>query len=262
MDLPLSYQFITVNYGSQPLKIRYVEMGQGDPILFLHGWGTGLYTFLGLMDLMKQDGRLVAIDFPGFGESETPQDVWGTEEYAEFVVQMAAQLGIKQCPIVSHSFGGRVSMRIALQQPAFVSKLVMVAAAGIKRKQPILKTMRIKPIQILAKTAAAILPSTLGLTVKQKLYSLIASSDYLQSGALKNIFVKVVNEDMKELLPQIAIPTLLLYGSDDVTTPPEVGKMLHDGIPNSHYLEFPGFDHNSILDRGRHQICHQIQQWL
>lgn len=262
MSSTLSYQFVRVNYGSHPLQVRYVEMGQGDPILFLHGWGTGLYTFLGMMELMQGDGRLVALDFPGFGESEVPHDVWGTEEYAAFTVQFAKQLGIERCTLISHSFGGRVSMRMALQQPQLVTNMAMIAAAGIKRQQSFFKKMRIRTIQTLAKTAGAMLPSFIGMPIKQKLYSLIASPDYLQAGALKNIFVKVVNEDMKDVLPTISVPTLLLYGSDDAMTPPEVGKLLRDGISNSSYIEFPGFDHNTILERGRHQVCHQIQQWL
>lgn len=262
MNTPLSYQTIDVTCFSQTLKVRYVETGVGKPLLFLHGWGTGLYTFFGLMDSLSATHKVIALDFPGFGESTLPTDVWGTPEYAEFTLAFARTLGIHQCDLISHSFGGRVAMRLAILAPEFAGRMVLIASAGIKRPQPLLKKLRIQTIQTLAKTAGSFLPSMIGKPLKQKLYFLIASPDYLQAGELKNIFVRVVNEDMKELLPQIQTPILLIYGSGDVMTPPQVGQILQDGLLHSRYIELPGFDHNSILDRGRHQVCHHIQQWL
>ncbi len=262
MNSPIHFQNITVPCRGSSQTIRYVDRGQGKPILFLHGWATGLYTFLPLMELLANQYRLIALDFPGFGESEIPGDVWGTADYAECTLAFAKSLAIDNAVVVSHSFGGRVSMRMALIEPSLIKGMVLIAAAGIKRPRPFWKKARIQTIQTLAKTARAVLPAFLGKPVQQSLYSLIASVDYQQAGEMRKIFVRVVNEDMKDVLPQIKTPSLLIYGSEDEMTPPVVGKMIQDGLPDSRYIELPGFDHNSILDRGRHQVCHQIVNWL
>src|SRR5690606_23024974 len=94
------------------------------------------------------------------------------------------------------------------------------------------------------------------------LYSRIASRDYQNAGELRPILVKVVNEDLSDLLPSIQVPALLLYGSDDTETPPSVGQRIAELLPNATYVELPGFDHLTILDRGRHQIEHQIRHFV
>ena len=79
---------------------------------------------------------------------------------------------------------------------------------------------------------------------------------------MRETFVKVVNEDLEPLLPSIQTPVLLLYGDGDAETPPEFGRRMEKLLADAHYVELPGFDHYSILTRGRHQLEHNITAFL
>jgi pimeloyl-ACP methyl ester carboxylesterase len=90
------------------------------------------------------------------------------------------------------------------------------------------------------------------------------SPDYIESRkiGMRDIFIKTVQEDQSAKLKRIDCPTTLIYGSQDIETPPEIGMRLKDLIPNSSYIECPEFDHHSILSRGRHQLALTLREVL
>ena len=253
---------VEVKCGDQSLRIRYVDFGEGMPLLYLHGWGCDYTIFYPLMEQLEAVGRHIALDFPGFGESKMPLAVWGTEDYADCVLQVMRELGLGPCIVVGHSFGCRVAARSAKRAKERMAGMVWIAAAGIKRKTPWRRRMKIKTIRATARWAERCLPGDWGRRIKDHLYRRIASRDYLSAGDLRPIFVRVVNEDLTGLLPDIRVPTLLIYGSDDRETPPDVGRRLHELLAGSKYIEIPGFDHFSILDRGKFQVGAQIRRFL
>ncbi len=261
-DALIQSKTITIPQGDATLSIQYRETGTGFPLIYLHGWGLDSASFIPYIESLNDSGRHIAIDLPGFGASDRPQDAWGTEEYADFVIEFLQRLGIESCLVVGHSFGGRIAIRMARRGGNLLRGMILIASAGLKRKVPWRKRLRIKSIQTLARFARRILPGTTGEAVKQRLYNTIASRDYKQAGEMRAIFVRVVSEDLTPLLPDIKIPALLIWGAEDQETPPSLGQCMHKLLPNSVYIELPGFDHHSILDRGRHQAGYQIRKFI
>jgi pimeloyl-ACP methyl ester carboxylesterase len=252
---------ITSLWGKENLQVKYLDIGQGAPILYLHGWGQNQRAFFPLIESLSNSYRHIILDFPGFGQSTQPSETWGVSEYADFVHGFIQHLGLSSCAIVGHSFGGRVGLRLACQHPECASGLFLIASAGLRGRAPFLRRMRISAIRSLARIAQRCLP-LIGEKIKQALYSRIASRDYQQAGSMRAIFVKVVTDDLRDILPQIHCPVSFLYGANDTEAPPEMGKEMHALLPNSTYLELPGFDHYSILTRGRHQVGHQLNNFL
>lgn len=114
-------------------RVFFEDRGEGDVIIFLHGWGCDHSIFDAITDRMKDQYRVVALDFPGFGESEEPDSVWGVEEYTEFFEAFCKGRGF-DCPsLVAHSFGGRVAILFASRND--VRKMVLTDAAGIKPRR-------------------------------------------------------------------------------------------------------------------------------
>ncbi len=253
---------ISLPWGNHSLDIRYIDFGKGSVNLYLHGWGQNHGAFLPLIDALKDQGRHVALDFPGFGDSSFPPDVWGVSDYAHFVQKFIRHMEWESCFLITHSFGGRVALRFANQWPDQVHGLFLIAAAGLPNPIPFRKRIRIQTIRTLARSAQRWIPGTLGEKIKQSLYDKIASRDYKQAGVLRPIFVKVVNDDVSDILPAIPCPVTLLYGSEDTETPPSIGYRMQQRLPHAQYIEIPGFDHYSILTRGRHQVGHQIRTFL
>lgn len=255
-------QKISCFFENQSIHVRYVDTKEGIPIVYLHGWGTNLDWFNPLKDSLLQCGRHILLDFPGFGESDRPKTVWGTEMYATFVYRFLEQLEIQQCIVIGHSFGGRVAIRLAHRYPNLVKGMVLIASAGLKRELPFLKRLKIKTIRKIANLATTVLPDKLGQNIRNRLYDKIASRDYKQAGEMRPIFVKVVNENLAPLLQEIETPSLLLWGEEDTETPPSVGRQMKDYLKNAKYIELPGFDHYTILSRAHHQAGYQIQQFM
>lgn len=253
---------VAIDWNGSPIPLAYSDIGEGDAHVYLHGWGANRAFFQPLIESLSQSGRHIALDLPGFGESPNPPEPWSTVEYAECVLLLLNKLEIENCVIFGHSFGGRLAIQLASKHPNRCRGLVMIAAAGLRRTVPLFKKIRIRTIQYAARIAKILLPGALGETIKQSLYKKIASRDYLDAGALRETFVKVVNEDLEPLLASIQTPALMLYGEDDSETPPEFGVRMEAQMQNARLVQLPGFDHYSILTRGRHQLEHHIQSFL
>ncbi|MDA8586754.1 alpha/beta hydrolase [Rhodobacteraceae bacterium] len=234
----------------------------GVPIVFAHGWDRNHEDFIPTVELVGDAAPLVLLDLHGFGQTPRPKDDWTTQDYALAIKDfLEAELGITKFMWVGHSFGGRIGLRLASMNQSPVEHLFIVAGAGVKLPQPIMRQIKGKwrSWQFKKKKAAA--------TTEEALIALekaFGSPDYVQSreSGMRDIFVRTVQEDQTAELSRIACPTTLLYGAEDTETPPAVGKALHRGILHATYVECPEFDHLTILSRGRHQLTTLILETL
>lgn len=222
----------------------YERAGSGRPILFLHGWGASCQTFKPLFLKVASHRTAVAPDFPGFGLSPVPPKTWGTEEYAELIKLFLDRLGIKSTDIIAHSFGARVALVLAKKHPEIVGKMVLTGAAGIRfsKKIPLFKRF----VSKLGKAVGFFGPP--GAWVKGKLYAQIASADYLSAGEMRPVLVRVVNEDLSLILPDIKHGTLLVWGANDFDTTLAAGRAMNAGLVNSSLYVIEGAGHYAFLD--------------
>jgi len=246
------------------LKPNLVQIGDASkpPVVFGHGWGRSYRDFIPVAEALAPVANSYLIDFPGFGDTPRPDETWGTEDYAEHILGfMRAEHGLAHFTWVGHSFGGRVGMRIAAKHHHAINHLVLVASAGVSRTRSSWQKLKGRQRGLEFKFRKAM---AAGDEALQALESKYGSVDYIHSRelGLRDIFVKTVNEDQTEALPQIQCPTTLIYGGHDHETPVEIGEKLAAGIPNASLIVCPHYDHISILDRGRHQIALTIKEKL
>lgn len=251
-----------ISTDNQVIPTSYMERGEGIALLYLHGWGCDHSIFYPMIESLDDVGRQIALDFPGFGGTPLPEGEWGTAEYSEFTQQFIKKMNLERVIMICHSFGGRVAIQLAEKYPELVAGMILISSAGLKRKMPWKRWMKVKSIRTTARFAERVIPGGLGKRIKERLYKMIASKDYQNAGELKKILIKVVSEDLSDRLPNINIPALLIYGDQDTETPPEVGKKIHSLLPNALYVELKGFDHLNILNLGRHQVGHQVRQFI
>jgi 4,5:9,10-diseco-3-hydroxy-5,9,17-trioxoandrosta-1(10),2-diene-4-oate hydrolase len=125
--------------------VNYVEMGSGPPILFVHGLSGLWQNWLENIPDFARDHRVVAVDLPGFGESEMPREKISISGYGRFVDAFMDQIGMEACTLVGNSMGGFVGLECAIKFPHRVERLVLVSAAGLsiehQRNEPLLKAM-------------------------------------------------------------------------------------------------------------------------
>jgi competence ComEA-like helix-hairpin-helix protein len=117
-------------YEYNDLKIAYSVEGEGDAVVFLHGWGCDKSIWKSSVEALRSHFKVVAVDFAGFGSSQEPNSVWGVEEYTSSIEALLRELGIVSPILVGHSFGGRVSILYASRNE--VKKVMLTDAAGVK----------------------------------------------------------------------------------------------------------------------------------
>lgn len=231
------------------LEIYYIVEGKGPSILLLHGWGANIDTMRPIFNLLKDDFKVYAIDFPGFGRSEKPKKVYGVYDYARITKKFIDEIGMKEVILIGHSFGGRVSIVLSSQYKDLIQKMVLVDSAGlIPKRGPkyYLKVYSFKTLRFLYNIFFFWIDEKERM---EKFYRKFGSTDYQDaSGIMRKILVKVVNEDLEPHLKDIEASTLLIWGEKDISTPVYMGEIMEKKIKDSGLVILQGAGHYSYLD--------------
>lgn len=225
--------------------VEYKKEGAGRAVLLLHGWGASLGTFDQLAAHLVKTGHTVyRFDFPGFGASPTPARAWSVGDYAILTAAFIKKLKImKLTAMFGHSFGGRVIIKATATGIVEPEKLVLMGAAGIK--PPTSARKHAYAVVAKAGKVATALPamSKVRESLRGALYRSAGSTDYLLAGAMKDTFVKTINEDLAGYLPHIKTPTLLVWGEHDTETPLADGRRMQQELQHAELVVLPGAGH-------------------
>ena len=234
-------------YNYNGIDVNITIQGTGEPVVLLHGWGCTGEIFKNIAQVLSTAYTTYSFDFPGFGASQEPTAVWGVEEYTRMVEQFAKDNGIERPALVGHSFGGRVSIVYASRNA--VSRVVLVDAAGIKPKRPFKYYWKVYTFKTMKWLCNTFLPKAKAQAIIDKRRKGAGSSDYNNaSPKMRAILSKVVNEDLKHLMPAIKAPTLLFWGNLDTATPLSDAKTMERLIPDAGLVVAHGTGHFSFLE--------------
>ncbi len=231
------------------LNVHLTDSESGSScIILMHGWGCNLTTLASIERVALICGyRVVNIDFPGFGKSDEPQEVWGVEKYTEMLEYLVDQLKLDSPALLGHSFGGRVAILYASRRP--VSKLILVDAAGIKPRRSFNYYRKVYTFKLIKRLLYLLIGKERAEKKLDARRSKAGSSDYASaSPMMRRILSKVVNEDLSARLSLISAPTLLVWGENDTATPLRDAKIMETNIPDAGLVVFPGCGHYSFLD--------------
>lgn len=229
--------------------------------VWAHGWGQSRHALMPLAEALAGQGTHILLDFPGFGDSPAPPDVWDTGDYADATAELlAARPPAGKTIWVGHSFGCRVGMQIAARHPHAVGGLFLIAGAGLPRQRSLAERIRlgarVRSFKALKRAAPV-----LGLDV-EKLRQRFGSTDYASAGEMRAVLAKVVSEDLSDVARQIACPVQLVYGENDTETPPEIGERLSRLIPRAELTVLPRHDHYTVLTTGKHQVLKRLRDFV
>jgi len=222
-----------------------------------------------LGELLSFERPVILVDLPGFGLSPNPPEsgeAWGTEEYAECVVQHLRELGLLRCMLLGTSFGGRTGIRISVKHPQFLSALILLNSHGLRRSRTLTQRAKNFRIKVLRKTIATC-DKVFGTSFYQSWYiPRFASADYRNSRDLRRTLVKTVNEDLTIPARKIATPTFLLWGEEDTETPVEFCgrfKELIPGVTNGgKVVVLPLAGHTFYMGSGAYTAAYHLEPWL
>ena len=228
----------------QNIDLHYEVYGDtGMPVVLLHGWGqnTEMMAFIG--EFLKSHFIVYNIDFPGFGSSAEPPEPWGSVNYCEFLRAFLQQMNVEDPIFIAHSFGCRVAIQYAYKYK--VHRMVLTGAAGIRDERGIDYYLKVYSYKV-GKKILSLKPFE---KLKDKLTANAGSTDYRNaSGVMRGTLVKVVNEDLSDLLPYINVETLLVFGENDDVTPVEKGRKMEKLMPDAALAIFENDDHFAYIN--------------
>lgn len=232
------------------IRIRESIVGEGSPVLMVHGWGasTELLEPLALR-LSRLGHKCYMIDLPGFGESAEPPAPFTIFDYAAFCIAYLDQRQLGSVNYFGHSLGGRIGLILGSDGCNRLRNLALSNSAGIKAeaalhtrmRQSFYKSIRRRLEGIGAKSAAASL---------RDLYNRrFASDDYrAASPVMRQTLVNIVNQDLLAQAGRVAVPTILIWGDADRETPLWMGHTLEVAIPDAALIIHAGAGHYAYLD--------------
>lgn len=215
--------------------------------VFLHGWGCDHKSFMFCHKALKKQSALF-IDFPPFGQSTQTIKDWTIFTYANMVMSICQQLGIRKINLIGHSFGGRISIILSALCKTEVQKVVLVDSAGVKPRRNPSYYLKIWTYKIKKKIGKDV--------------SKYGSCDYLAlSPNMRKIFNNIVNTHLDDFLPFIVAPTLIIFGKNDTTTPVYMAKKMKKKIKDSKLVLLENAGHFSFVDR-RLEFLSEIKAFL
>ncbi len=232
------------------ININYAIQGEGEYVLFLHGWGSNIKLWQGLINAVASKYTALALDMPGFGESDEPKSSWCVDDYVDFVLKFIEQFKPKSLVLVGHSFGGRVIIKMLNRDLPFeVKKIILIDSAGIKPKKSLKQKLKLITYKI-GKWVLSLAPIKKAFpSALENLRKSRGSADYNSATPImRETLVKVVNEDLTHLLPSIKASSLLIWGTLDTATPLSDALLMEKLIPDAGLVRVEGGSHYAFLE--------------
>lgn len=231
------------------IDINYIIEGKGKNVLVLHGWGANIDTILPIVNILKEDFKVFAMDLPGFGKSQIPKEVFDSKDYARIVKGFIDKMKIDKVTLIGHSFGGKISILLGAYYPELIEKIVLIDSAGLIPKRTLKYYLKVYSFKVLRSIYKSIFFWQDNKNKMERFYKRFGSTDYKNAdGIMRRILVKVVNENLRPMLKNIQCPTLLIWGDEDKDTPLYMGKIMENEIDDSGLVVLKGAGHYSYLD--------------
>jgi pimeloyl-ACP methyl ester carboxylesterase len=233
------------------LRVAYERVGAGPVLLLIHGYvGDGASNWWPQIDALSDDFTVIAWDAPGAGRSSDPPDQFGMADYADCLAWFIKRLALGRPHVVGLSFGAALAIEFCRRHPDVPSTLTLVGAyAGWAGSLPE-ATARQRLNQALELSELS--PDSFVDALLPTMFSQETSADAVDSfrsamlafhPAGFRAMARAAAEDLREALPHIEVPTLLVYGSGDLRAPKAVADDLHAAIRGSTLVRLPGAGH-------------------
>jgi pimeloyl-ACP methyl ester carboxylesterase len=247
--------------------VNYCEMGEGGtPIVFVHGLAGCWQNWLENIPHFARSQRVVALDLPGFGDSPMPPWEVTISNYGKLVDEFCRRLNLHSSVLVGNSMGGFISAEVAIAQPQWVDKLVLVSAAGISSVY-----VRRAPAEAIGRLLAAMGPLSTKLReralrrwrLRYALYKNVFHSAHelrpellweFSNGAagapaFMAALTALLGYDHIDRLEEVRVPTLIVWGRNDRVIPAADALEFERHLSDSELVVFDHTGHVPMAER-------------
>lgn len=227
-----------------PLPVRHVQVGEvdiayvdsgggGEPIVFVHGLSSYLSFWEYQLAHFQGGHRVLALDLPGYGASSRPDAPYTMAWYADVVSDWMVAVGVPRATVVGHSMGGQIAMTLAVDHPARVERLVLSAPAGFERYTPGAadfmkrwwtesRALGATEEEVRANFVAMVFNRTdagVERLIEERVRLGAHPAFRGTSVAVSRSIAGMIDGSVWDRLPEIAVPTLVVFGTDDKMIP-------------------------------------------
>jgi pimeloyl-ACP methyl ester carboxylesterase len=248
--------------GVDGINVCYEVKGKGDAVLFIHGNGLGRQAWDAVIAEVSQSYTTYAIDLPGFGGSEMPDIPYSVPFYAELLNKFIHGLKLEPCAVAGVSLGGAVAATLAAFHPDKVSKLVLVAPAGLTPPQgEFVKPSRFMDAEfwLLAHNKEKFRQSLEDMFYdKSKLTPGLADAiwedmkkpEHRRAVQRNAQYLAKADPGFSDMLEKIVAPTLIVWGEEDQIIPPVDAQKFSILIKYADVLYLKNCGHAVPIERG------------
>ena len=219
-------------------------------VYILHGWAYSTDKWHEFIHLLKmKDFNSILLNVPGL--TEQTNRVWTLDDYVEWLKDL---LGSEKATIISHSNGGRIALAFAAKYPDKLKQLILIDSAGIYHNELPIRLKRLV-FGTAAKLGRKITSSE---RLRTLLYKVAGESDYKNATPeMRQTMVNMISSDLTPQLNKIMVPTLIIWGQHDKSTPLSDGKLMHRLIKNSKLSVINGARHSPQFTNTK-EVCQEI----
>jgi len=277
VPLPSHWQHSRI---SEPIfngEVHVIEAGKKHQksIILVHGLGdSGLRDWVDIIPQLEADYHIIALDLPGFGESDPTSLQLAPQRYAKLLKWLIPQFSSQKVTVLGHSMGGAISLRFASEFPEMVERLIMVDTAGVLQRSVYVRHMTQMPARYewLAKyqrrfnfvdTAVSRFNRFINrvsgtvLTQLDKLPDptrVLIQNEYAQKYVYKdrptlNAAIGLINEDFSQAIDKLLIPTHIIWGEFDQVAPLRTGELLQFHLENAELNVIQDAGHVPMKDK-------------
>ncbi|HEV7805570.1 MAG TPA: alpha/beta fold hydrolase [Solirubrobacteraceae bacterium] len=249
--------------------VNVLDYGEGPPVILIHGLSGCWQNWLENIPQLAREHRVIAVDLPGFGQSEMPADPISVNGYADTIDALMEELGIDAARIIGNSMGGFTGAELAITYPARVERLVLVAAAGLSIEH--IRTVRESGLRHRAENVAFFYLGWLAsrstiVTRRSRLRSALLKivaahpsrlpapltmEQVMGSGkpGFSDALEAMCAYPIRDRLEKIACPTLIIWGEKDLLVPVKDATVFEQLIPDARKIIYKDTGHVAMMER-------------
>ena len=245
------------------LQVRYLDYGSGPVVVLLHGMAASWHWWLENIPVLAQHHRVIAVDLPGFGDSEPLPAPAEMASHAHTVLDLLAALGIESATVAGHSMGGLIALETFVADRRRVRNLILVDSGGVPMSE-----RRLAVVLVVLRICSAVLRRRFirqALATKQWVRRLALGAAFRDPRAMSPdlaaqtmpLFggpgfvdaVAAAGRAVRATVPEaITCPVLMVWGERDVVAPARCAENMRDKLPDCELVVFAGAGHTPMIE--------------
>lgn len=240
-------------------KYRYIEIGDGAPIIILHGLMGGLSNFQGVMEHFPEKGYKILV--PELPIYDHPMLKTNVKSFAKFVAHFIQFKGLKDVILLGNSLGGHIGLLHTKLYPQMVKALVITGSSGLYESAMGDGYPKRGDYEFIKKKAQDVFydPEVATKEIVDEVFATV--NDRMKLVKTLAIAKSAIRHNMSKDLPQMHTPTCIIWGKNDTVTPPNVAEEFHELLPDSDLFWIEKCGHAPMMEHPK-AFNTILEKWL